>query len=251
MLAHWRAQEQPQPTGWDFSALGDRMQEDPVPWDLDAIYRDALAGARSALDMGTGGGEYLRRFAGVLPPDTVATEGWAPNISVAREALAPLDIPVVEFSASDEAPDAVPMPFPDARFDVVLNRHESYSPTEVARILARGGRFITQQVGSGELAGLHRLLGFEPTDLRVTLERFAGEAEAAGLLVEDSDALHGWYHFSDIPALIAYLSRVPWEVPHDFSVDRYADALLTLHERSGGGPIRLEMRRFWLRARKP
>ncbi|WP_156822584.1 class I SAM-dependent methyltransferase [Demetria terragena] len=251
LLSQWRAEEGEQPGGWDFSQLADRMSTDPPPWDLDAEYRWALRGATRVLDMGTGGGEHLLEFTDGLPTDVTATEGWEPNVLIAQKALEPHGIRVVAFGASDDDPDADAMPFPDERFDLVLNRHESYGPHEVARVLASGGVFLTQQVGSGELAELHDLTEEAPADLDVSHERFVREIESAGLTVEAGASSEGFYRFTDIAALVAYLRCVPWEVPDDFSVDRYADALLTLHERAAGGPILLRRRRFWLRARKP
>jgi hypothetical protein len=52
---------------------------------------------------------------------------------------------------------------------------------------------------------------------------------------------------------VHYFALVPWEVPDDFGVDRYADVLLDLHRRgpAQGQPIFLTMRRFYLLARKP
>jgi len=251
LLRQWRAAETAQGPGWDFSALAEVMSEDETPWDLDAEYRQALAEATGVLDMGTGGGEHLLRYADLLPSDTVATEGWAPNIPVARQALGAIGVPVVEFGAPDTAPDSERMPFPDGRFDLVLNRHESYSPREVARVLAPGGALLTQQVGSGELSELHALMDWAPTDLDVTFERFASEAEDAGLVLERADRFDGRYRFADVRALIRYLNQVPWDAPDDFTVDRYADALLHLHAAADGEPVELGMRRFRLLARKP
>lgn len=251
LLELWRAEEGPQPHGWDFSAMNARMSTDPTPWDLDAEFGSALRRATRVLDMGTGGGEYLLTFSADLPDDVIAAEGWEPNVPVAREALGAYGIDVVMFGAPDEAPDSVPMPFADGRFDLVLNRHEAYGPREVTRVLAPGGVFVTQQVGSGELIELHHLLGDSPTDLDVTYERFARDAEEAGLVLEAGQPSDASYRFVDVAALVAYLRLVPWEVPDDFSVDAYGDALLTLHERADGGEIRLRRRRFWIRARKP
>lgn len=251
LLDGWRSASIPQGTGWDFSALGDVMAEDTVPWDLDAEYRTALKAAAHVLDMGTGGGEHLLRYAELLPADTVATEGWAPNVPVARRALEACGVQVVDFGAPDDDPDSVRMPFDNARFDLVLNRQESYSPREVSRVLMPGGVLLTQQVGSGELAELHALMGWQPVDLGVTLERFAAEAESAGLVIERADRFEGHYRFADVRAVIQYVSRVPWSVPEDFSVDRYADALIRLHDLSGGGPVAMTMKRFRLLARRP
>lgn len=251
LLARWRAEEGSQPQGWDFSSLDSRMSTDPPPWDLDVEYRRALSTATHVLDMGTGGGEHLLTFRADLPADVVATEGWAPNVPIAREALEPHGIEVVEFGAPDDDPDSASMPFPDGRFDLVLNRHESYGPREIARVLAPGGRLLTQQVGSGELHELHALLGGSPLDLDVSHARFVRDLEAAGLEIEDGESSDAYYRFDDVAALVAYLRCVPWEVPDDFSVDTYPEALLCLHERAAGQPICLTRRRFWIRARKP
>ena len=95
LLARWRAEESEQPEGWDFSALDGRMWADPPPWDLDAIWGEALGAAQHVLDMGTGGGEHLLRFRALLPADVVATEctprsssGWCTTSSCAPAATA-------------------------------------------------------------------------------------------------------------------------------------------------------------------
>jgi hypothetical protein len=45
------------------------------------------------LDLDTGGGELLAASA-PLPRRTIATEGWAPNVPVARDRLSPLGVEV-------------------------------------------------------------------------------------------------------------------------------------------------------------
>lgn len=42
-------------------------------------------------------------------------------------------------------PESSPVPFETGAFDVVIDRHSSYWPSEVRRVLRRGGRFLTQQ----------------------------------------------------------------------------------------------------------
>lgn len=252
LLASWRAEETGQPEGWDFSSLADRMTEDPVPWDLDAAYAEALDAAEHVLDMGTGGGEHLLRFLDRLPADTVATEGWSPNVPVAERALRPHGVDVVAWPADDES-DLDQMPFPDGRFDLVLNRHESFDAREVARVLAPGGVLLTQQVAGDEMAELHELTGKQPDHPEVRLDLFREALVQAGLDVVDGAEHVGSYVFDDVAALVAYLQLVPWDVPDDFSVDRYADAMLALHARGPdrGQPLRLTRKRFWLRARRP
>lgn len=250
LLERWRAEERPQPEGWDFGALANRMSESTEPWDLAGAYRDALDGAQRVLDMGTGGGEFLLRFADLLPPDTIATEGWPPNVPVAREALARVGVEVVEYGAPDHDVAAVRMPFPDGRFDLVLNRHESFSPRELARVIEPGGHFVTQQVGGDECHELHDWLGSHPELPHVNLASFVADLEAAGFRVVEADEHVGHYEFADVAALLAYLQLVPWEKPDDFSVERYADRLLALHDSVRGGPVRLTRKRFWLRAER-
>lgn len=248
LVASWRAEEQPQPQGWDFASLADRMTESRVPWDLEAIYRTALASATRVLDMGTGGGELLTSFADALPPDTTATEGWPPNLEVARRALSPLGIQVVGYGAPDEDVDATTMPFPDDRFDLVLNRHESFSPRELARVLVKGGHLVTQQVGGDEAHELEAWLGHHDELPHVNLTTMRRDVEAAGFRVVEGDEHVGTYEFRDVAALVAYLQLVPWETPDDFTVDRYADRLLAIHRETAGGPVRLTRKRFWMRA---
>lgn len=253
LLAAWRAEETGQPQGWDFSSLDGRMVQDSPPWDFEQACREAAAQSSHLLDMGTGGGEALLALADTLPPDTVATEGWAPNVPVATAALASHGIPVVEFGQPDDADEPEPMPFPNGRFDLILNRHESYHPQEIARVLAPGGVFLTQQVGGDELGELRELLDYPAPAPQVRFDLHRAALSAAGLSVEDGAEFVGAYTFHDVAALVAYLQLVPWEVPEDFTVDDYAEQLLVLHESgpAHGIPIEFTMKRFWVRCRQP
>ena len=252
LLAAWAAEERDQPKGWDFSSLDGRMREDGEPWDLAAVWRAALVSASRALDMGTGGGEFVSRFADVLPEHTVATEGWPPNISVAGKRLASYDVGVVGADGDPDGGGGL-LPFADGSFDLVLNRHEGYRPDDVFRVLAPGGTFLTQQVGGDEFGEIRAAFGMSPTAPHVTYERFRRDLTAAGFEVVDGAETIGHYVFDDVAALIAYVQLVPWEVPEDFSVERYADALLALHASGpqSGRPVRATRKRFWLHARKP
>lgn len=253
LLDAWRAEETGQPEGWDFSALVGRLTESDLPWDFATACRTVLQGSTAALDMGPGGGEHLLTLRGALPPDTTATEGWGPNLPVARSALEPAGIAVVAFGQPDDDPAPAPMPFPDDRFDVVLNRHEAYHPLEVARVLRPGGRFVTQQVGGDDLTEVRQALDHPPTAPHVRHDVLRDGLASAGLEVVDGAESVDHYVFADVAALVAYLQLVPWEAPEDFTVDRYADALLGLHASgpATGAPLRVTRTRFWLLARKP
>lgn len=253
LLATWRAEETGQPDGWDFSALSERVSEPDLPWDLDGLTRRALADADAVLDMGTGGGERLLTFRDLLPTDTTATEGWPPNVPVARAALEPAGIDVVAFGQPDDDPEPALMPFADGRFDLVLNRHESYHPAEIARVLRPGGSLLTQQVGGREFGEVRAALNHPPAASQVEYAAFRAGLQDAGLDVVDGAEAVGHYAFTDVAALVAYLQAVPWDAPADFTVSRYAAALLSLHDRGpvSGQPLRVTHQRFWLLARKP
>ena len=252
LVARWRAEETGQPEGWDFSSLRGRVREDDEPWNLDAEYRACLTSARHVLDMGTGGGEHLLTFSELLPADTVATEGWPPNVDVARKALEPR-VRVVAWGIDESDSQFEPMPFEDNRFDLILNRHEAFDPREVCRVLAPGGTFLTQQVSGDEVAELHAATGKMPDHPDVTYQHVHSGLLEAGMQLVDGAEHVGHYEYADIAALVAYLQLVPWDVPDDFTVDRYTDALMQLHAQgpANGRPLRLTRKRFWLKAVKP
>lgn len=240
----WQREARQPFSGWDFSYLRGRYTEDEPPWSYEALARDALRGASALLDMGTGGGEQLLAIAESLPERTTATEGHPPNLAVARANLAARGIEVVAYdSESDER-----MPFTDGAFSVVLNRHESFVADEVRRVLAPGGRFLTQQVGAANFAELRELLRMAPAFPDVTLANFRQRFENLGLDVEVAEDWHGSAEFSDVGALVYFLTSVPWEAPADFSVSRYRGALQALHDRNE--PVRFSIHRFVLQVRR-
>jgi SAM-dependent methyltransferase len=245
LLDTWRAAFETPVAGWDFSELGDLYVDEQPPWSYHALAREVLDGATSALDMGTGGGEVLRELADALPWDTLATEGWGPNIPVAADNLAGRGIRVVAYDAeSDPA-----MPFPDRRFDVVLNRHEAYVASEVLRVLRPGGLFLTQQVDGRDFEETQAIFGGSSGYGHITLANLREEAVAAGFVVTSAEEWTGHTRFADVATLVRYFAYVPWEVPTDFSVDRYANQLLELHH--SGRELVFTRRRFHLLARRP
>lgn len=249
LLRRWRAELSAPHEGWNFDALRGRLTEDEPSWDFDALWRSAIRSASSVLDMGSGGGEQLLRFSEDLPSDTVATEGWPPNVSVARRNLAHAGIPVEVYDAGRRPP--LPMPFPNGRFDLVLNRHESYDAAEVRRVLTPSGRFLTQQVAAEDAAETRTWLGSTGVRPDWTLSFARRELEAAGFRIRRAEEWRGHYHFADVATLLAYLHRVSWDAPADFNVDGYVDALLRLHRQAerDGGLILTKSR--WLLAAEP
>jgi hypothetical protein len=243
-------------TGWDFSYLQGRLAEEKPTWDYAERVRARFAGVTSLLDMGTGGGEMLASLV-PLPVRTAATEGYPPNVEIARARLAPLGVTV---SAIEGAPDNIhivpgagigSLPFPDRHFALVINRHESYYPAEVHRILESGGAFITQQVGGDYYQELNRLLGAPNRSGTAWNAEFAvHQLEDAGFRIVEAREEYPETVFRDIGSVIYYLKAVPWQVP-DFAVDAYRTQLMSLHEQiEADGNLRIPGRLFYIEAAK-
>lgn len=232
-------------SGWDFSYLGNtgRLQEFPLRWNYYNLVEQAISQSESMLDMGTGGGEFLSRLSR-LPAHTCATEGYKPNVEVARRRLEPLGVRV-SYIEKDEQ-----IPFADEEFDLVVNRHESYCPKEVHRILKPGGLFITQQVGGTNDQELNEWLA-APNDefAHWNLDYAVRELEPY-FDIEGQDEEVTRSRFYDLGAVVYYLSVIPWQIP-DFSVDRYDRQLRELHRTlEQQGYLDTSCHRFIIAARK-
>ncbi|MFI2105435.1 class I SAM-dependent methyltransferase [Isoptericola sp. NPDC019693] len=232
--------------GWDFAVLAGSTTSDDPPWDFEADSLDALRRARRAVDLGTGGGERLSALLDRLPagcaPSVVATEGWEPNEPVARERLTPYGVPVVAYDAEAEPS----LPFADGSVDLLMARHESYDAAEVARVLAPGGVFLTQQVDGRDTAELRDWFGGEALYPDVRLDRARPDLERAGLTVDVADEWRGRLRFADVEAVVTYLALTPWTVP-GFDPADHAERLAELHR---AGPVDVTQVRFRCSARK-
>ena len=232
--------------GWDFSWFEGRATEQRPSWGYAGLMARRMATASRALDVQTGGGEVLATI-GVPPPLLVATEGWAPNVAVARRRLAPIGALVVEAAAEGC------LPFAAGVFDLVVSRHPvTVRFDEVARVLAAGGSYVSQQVGAGSAHELtEAMLGPWPVGAARRPDRAAALAVGAGLDVVDlrTEALR--MELFDIAAVVVLLRKVVWIVP-GFTVAAYRAPLLALHERIvARGPFVAHAQRFLIEARKP
>ncbi|HEX2907258.1 MAG TPA: class I SAM-dependent methyltransferase [Phototrophicaceae bacterium] len=233
--------------GWDFSYIEDtgRVAHAPLTWSYISIILPKMRQAEALLDMGTGGGELLSRLR-PFPKLTCATEGYAPNIPVAQERLTPLGVQVYPVT------DDKHLPLPDTTFDLVINRHESYDPAEVRRVLKPGGEFVTQQVGGTNDRDLNRLLGAKlNSDFdHWTLAYARKEVEAAGFEIIAAHEDFPIMRIFDVGAVVYYLKAIPWQI-EDFSVESYFDQLLALHQTiQQQGYVDLHDHRFLIVARK-
>ena len=212
--------------GWDFAYLDGRRIEEPPPWSYEAMAREELARASSALDLGTGGGERLLQLKDVFPARIAATEGYPPNLRLARERLAPHGVRVYD----SPSPSLVQvLPFPDASFDLVLDRHTSFNASEVARILTPGGSLLTQQI-DGRTTDLQATFEVEAQWPFFTLDFLLRHLQGLPLAVELAREWTGAVHYRDIGALVYYLKAIPWIVP-GFTVETHLPYLERLQGR--------------------
>ncbi len=212
LLAAWLAEERRSFTGWDFSRFQGKLSHQPPPWNYRAIARELLVKATAVLDMGTGGGEILSSL-GPLPAGTVATEGWEPNVAVAKKRLAPLGVKVVL------VPNHQPLPFPDGSFDLVFNRHSWFDANEIARVLKSGGTLCLQQVDGRNLSDLKEFFGRENRMSDRVPEVVRKEMLSAGLTIRKEQSWFGKMVIADVTALVHFLHAIPWIVV-DFSVEK-------------------------------
>jgi hypothetical protein len=234
-------------SGWDFSYITKtgRMVETPLTWNYASRILPFLRKARTLLDMGTGGGEFLSMLQ-PLPKKTYATESYQPNIPIARKKLESLGVKVIEIH-NDKI-----LPFDDNYFDLVINRHESYVASEVYRIIKSNCQFITQQVGGLNDLELNKMFcGNEDHEYKYWNLAFASkELVDAGFKTIEQKEEFPLTRFYDVGAIVYYLKAIPWQIPN-FSVEKHCDALMKIHcNIQEHGYIDIKNHRFFIVAKK-
>ncbi|KAB2460126.1 class I SAM-dependent methyltransferase [Bacillus sp. CH126_4D] len=213
-------------SGWDFSFISEtgRMKSEPLSWSYSSTAFQLMQRAESMVDMGTGGGEFLSMLQ-PFPSTIYATEGYAPNVSIARKKLEPLGVTVVEVI------DDTALPFQDGQFALIINQHESYAASEVKRILSTNGTFLTQQVGGLDCAELNEQFN-APLNSEFaswSLEAACIELKQNGVTILEEKEEFPFQRFYDIGAIVYYLKAIPWQIP-DFTVEGYYEELYRIHE---------------------
>ncbi len=236
--------------GWDFSWFAGRATEQRPPWGYADLLSRRFRTVAAALDVQTGGGEVVQwalRRAGRTPAVLAATESWAPNVALARRALAPFGATVAHVADED------PLPFDDGAFDLVSSRHPVVAVwPEIARVLRPGGTYLAQHVGVGTAHELtEAMLGPTPVGQGRHPSAATAAAEAAGLRVRDLREVRLRMEFHDVGAVAVFLRKVIWIVP-GFTVEAYREPLLALHERiRAEGPFVAHTTRYLIECCKP
>ena len=248
LIAQWKQEEAcAHIRGWDFSHLDGRLFEDTdFGWDYRQEVLLHLEEGMRVLDLDTGGGEFLLSL-GHPHALLAATENYPPNVQLCRDTLLPLGVDFRVAAAGGK------LPFEDALFDLVINRHGDFNPVEIFRVLKKGGRFITQQVGAQndrELVQL--LLGNTPLPFPgQTLAQVQKQFENTGFRIEKAMEAFRPMTFLDVGALVWFARIIEWEFP-GFSVDQCLPALENAQRMmDADGKITTRTHRFLLIAQKP
>jgi SAM-dependent methyltransferase len=205
--------------GWDFLWLEGHAHEVPPPWNFGRLVGEAARGVTRILDIDTGGGEFLAPHA-PRRGFVVATEGYAPNVGVAARTLARVGIPLVQ---TESAPDNVDqdstdpgssLPFTAGAFDLVIDRHSSYWPAEIRRVLRPGGRFLTQQLSEAGPSGeaWENLFGRRTKSATFDLAFAVEQLGATGFEIVRAEEADTPIVFADLAGVVYYLRLVPWAV---------------------------------------
>jgi ubiquinone/menaquinone biosynthesis C-methylase UbiE len=139
--------------GWDFSRVRDYTE--PTPWDYMEVVQRYLQPSHHVLDVGTGGGEKFLELAPRFGTG-IGVDIEPRMIEVAERNRVASRVENVTFRPMR----AEVLNFPDATFDVVLNRHSVVQVAEVVRVLKPDGLFITQQVGGRNTQSIFSAFGW-------------------------------------------------------------------------------------------
>lgn len=211
--------------GWDFSHIQGRYEEEnDLPWNYEEVVREYLTSNMQLMDYDTGGGEFLLSLE--HPYDkTSATEGYAPNVELCKDKLLPLGI---DFKECQNPKD---IPFDNDSFDIMINRHGAFAPTEIFRLLRKKGVFITEQVGGDNERDLVEMVlpGTEKPypDLKLKIQQ--KKFEEAGFKILRAEEVFRPIYFYDVGAFVWFAHVIEWEFP-DFSVNKCFKQLLKMQK---------------------
>lgn len=234
--------------GWDFSHIdGKYVQFDQdLPWSYEKTVKSYLKDNLRLLDIDTGGGELLLTYNHPYSM-TSATESYPPSVDLCKKKLLPLGI---DFH---EASNYSSLPFDNETFDIVLNRHGSYDPIEIKRILKKGGFFITQQVGGQNHHELIKLLcpNSKHKYFNHNLKNELKKIQDAGLEIVQSNECFFKSEFYDLGAIVWFARVLRDDQFIGFSVDSNFQQILEAQDIfKRDGKITATCHRFFIIAKK-
>lgn len=138
--------------GWDFSKV--KCTSEGLPRDFYNEVTKVCKKSDLLLDIGTGGGEAVLSIADCALL-LVGIDHSSGMMETAAKNAANSGIPNVRFLQMD----AEHLDFPEYFFGVVSSRHSSFYANEIAKVLAPGGIFLTQQVSENDKINIKEAFG--------------------------------------------------------------------------------------------
>ncbi|MDN7245338.1 class I SAM-dependent methyltransferase [Planococcus shenhongbingii] len=138
--------------GWDFSSI--QCLSEGIGWDF---YEEVVKRASVSdilLDIGTGGGEKVLDIASSFSL-VIGIDNSKEMVQTARANLVKSSAQNVRFFQQP----AEDLQFPNGFFDIASSRHCSFDSSQVAKVLKKGGWFLTQQVSEGDKSNLKQAFG--------------------------------------------------------------------------------------------
>lgn len=139
--------------GWDFSNV--KCISEGEKWDLYREVKMSCGKSDILLDIGTGGGEAILSIAADSAMLLVGIDQSNGMVETAIKNAAKSGLPNVRFLKM-EADNLI---LPDNFFNVVSCRHSEFFAKEIAKVLIKGGTFLTQQVSENDKLNIKLAFG--------------------------------------------------------------------------------------------
>jgi len=232
--------------GWDFSKLQCRVEGTAA--NLYGAVAKICKRSDLLLDIGTGGGEAILaiREAALLLVGIDQSSGMMETAALNLQRSGAQNVRFVQMKAEQ-------LDFPARFFDIVSCRHSEFNAREVARVLADGGSFLTQQVAERDKENLKQAFGrgqgcgHDDGELMRRYVRDLSDAGFSDIRAEEFDVTEYYGSAEDLIFLLKHTPIIPEFGRHaqDFEILRRFVA-----ENRWERGIRTNARRFIIRARK-
>ncbi|NOU98673.1 class I SAM-dependent methyltransferase [Paenibacillus planticolens] len=232
--------------GWDFSKL--RTTSEGEQWNFLDEVTQRCNKSDLLLDIGTGGGEALISMAdaALLLIGIDHSEGMIQSATENLKKSRKTNIRFLQMEAEN-------IIFPMFLFNVVSCRHSEFYATEVSKVLANDGIFLTQQVSENDKLNIKQAFGRGQgfgTDEGILKDKYLTELADAGFTDIQSfeyDATQYFQTYEDLVFFLKYTPVIPnfEQTDHDFEIlQKFIESNLT--EKG----IKTNTKRFMIVARK-
>jgi hypothetical protein len=120
------------------------------------------------------------------------------------------------------------LPFADASFDLVINRHAGLDPGDIGRILRSSGSFYTEQISSAHWGELQVFFPRTTAGKGNNYFSYLVGLRSAGLDIVEARAYSTLAAFKSLGDFVFMLCITPWTIPDFDPLDADLEALLQL-----------------------